>query len=226
MLFSDTIDNRALADATISRLKADARMESAKACLFRIGGYSSFAVCLVLGWSVAVLGYTSIKRAQNSSHEIAQILSTAISNVSLRIKGEVELLPRAEVSLRAGQTVTLDDASHVKLSVDGITEAEGSGVRVHPFTNAGRPISGRRVSTSYTVTKEVSYARGTVITSWTFASSRNTAPTSQRCYYVEPNQASTSTVVELALNGQAVSHTRRPQLDTTTAAENCVWFSA
>ena len=75
MLFSGTKENRALADATISRLKAEARMQSTRASLFKIGGYSAFVVCLGLGCGAALLGATSIKKAQSSSHEIANYSS-------------------------------------------------------------------------------------------------------------------------------------------------------
>ena len=62
MLFSGTKENRALANATIPRLKAEARKESTKASLCKIGGYSAFVVCLGLGCGAAFLGYVSIKR--------------------------------------------------------------------------------------------------------------------------------------------------------------------
>jgi hypothetical protein len=44
MLSSGTKENRALADATISRLRAEARMESIRASVFKIGGYCAFVV--------------------------------------------------------------------------------------------------------------------------------------------------------------------------------------
>ena len=94
MLFPGTKQNRTLADATISRLKAEARMQSTRASLFRIGGYSAFVVCLGLGFGAAMLGYASIKKAHGSSHEIANILVKAISNASITTRGEVKLLPR------------------------------------------------------------------------------------------------------------------------------------
>src|SRR6266480_477405 len=110
MLFSDTIESRALADATVSRLKSEARTESKKASLLRVGGYSIFIVCLGLGCSAALLGYSSIKKAQSSSNEIATILSTAINRASVKIMGEVRLPLDASISLKTGATVSLDPA--------------------------------------------------------------------------------------------------------------------
>ena len=115
MLFSGSKENRALADATISRLRAEARIESAKASLFRIGGYSAFVVCLGLGCGAALVGYASIKKAQSSSEEIANILVKAISNASITSKGEVKLLPGATVSIKPNATVGLNPATSVKL---------------------------------------------------------------------------------------------------------------
>jgi hypothetical protein len=115
MLFSGAKENRALADATISRLRAEARIESAKASLFRIGGYSAFVVCLGLGCAATLLGAASIKQAQSSSHEIANILVKAISNASITTKGEVKLLPGAIVSIESDATVGLNPTASVKL---------------------------------------------------------------------------------------------------------------
>src|SRR5260370_15474539 len=108
MLFSGTTENRALADTTVLRLKAEARIENARASLLRVGGYSIFVVCLGLGCGAALLGYASIKKAQGSSNEIAKILSTAINGVSIKTKGEVRILPDAIVSLKPCTTVSLD----------------------------------------------------------------------------------------------------------------------
>ena len=115
MLFSGTKENRALANATISRLKAEARIESTKASLCKIGGYSVFVVCLGLGCGAAFLGYASIKKAQSSSEEIANILAKAISNASITTKGEVKLLPGAIVSIKPDATVGLNPTASVKL---------------------------------------------------------------------------------------------------------------
>src|SRR5271156_2710907 len=115
MLFSGTKENRTLANATIAHLKAEARKESTKASLFKIGGYSVFVVCLGLGCSAAFLGYASIKKAQSSSEEIANILAKAISNASITTKGEVRLLPGAIVSIKPDATVGLNPTASVQL---------------------------------------------------------------------------------------------------------------
>jgi hypothetical protein len=117
MLFSDTKENRALADATISRLKAEARMESTKASLFRVGSYSAFVVCLGLGCGAAFLGYASIKNAQSSSGEIADILVEAISNASITTKGEVKLVPGTLLVLKPDETLRLDPNAILKVEL-------------------------------------------------------------------------------------------------------------
>jgi hypothetical protein len=227
MLFSETIENRALADATISRLKAEARIESTRASLLRVGGYSIFVVCLGLGCSAAFLGYSSIKKAHSSSDEIAKVLSTAIKSASVQTKGEVRLLPDATVSLKPGTIVSLDPTTAAKVEPGGAVQVLDARSDFDPFTNRARPISGGSVVTNYTVFKEVKYSKGAVMTAWTFASNEHTTPTRQRCYYIErADQASASIVTELAVNGQIVPHARRPQIDTSAAATNCVWFNA
>jgi hypothetical protein len=227
MLFSETIENRALADATVSRLKAEARIESTSASLLRVGGYSIFVVCLGLGCSAAFLGYSSIKKAQSSSDEIARILSTAINSASITTKGEVTLLPGATIAFKPIVTASLDPTASVTVEPGGTVEVQDTHPGFDPFTNRAQPISGGSVVTNYTVFKEVKYAKGTVMTAWTFASNERATPTRQRCYYTErADQASASIVTELAVNWQMVSHSRRPQIDTTAAATNCVWFKA
>ncbi len=225
MLFSETIDSRTLADATVSRLKAEARIESTRASLLRVGGFSIFVVCLGLGCSAAFLGYSSIKRAHSSSNELARILSSAITTASVKTKGEVRLLPDAIVSLKSGATVSPDPTTPVKVEPDGDVQVQGTRPRFDPFTNRAQPISGGSVVTNYSVLKAVKYSKGAVTTAWTFASNKQTTPTRQRCYYIErSDQASASMLTELAVNGQMVQHARRPQIDTTAAATNCVWF--
>jgi len=115
MLFPGTKENRALANATVSRLKAEARMQTSRASSFKVGGYSAFVVCLGLGCSAAFLGYASIKKAQSSSDEIAKILGKAISNASITTTGEVKLLPGAIISIKPDATVGLNPTASVKL---------------------------------------------------------------------------------------------------------------
>jgi hypothetical protein len=126
MLFSGAKENRALADATISRLRAEARIESAKASLFRFGGYSAFVMCLGLGCGAVLLGYASIKKAHSSSDEIANVLVKAISNASITTRGEVKLLPAAIVSIKPDATVGLDPTASVKLETGQDTLAQNT----------------------------------------------------------------------------------------------------
>src|SRR5262249_47964230 len=111
---------------TISRLKAEARMETAKATLLKVGGYSAFVVCLSLGFGIAFSGYASIKKAHSSSEEIANILANAIINASITAKGEVKLLPGAIVLIKPDATVVLDPAASVKLEPGQNLRAEHS----------------------------------------------------------------------------------------------------
>jgi hypothetical protein len=219
MLFSGTTENRALANAAVSRLKAEARIESTRASLFRVGGYSIFAVCLGLGCGAAFLGYSSIRTAQSSSNEIARILATAINGASVTTKGEIRLLPDAVVSLKPGSAVKMEPGATV--------EIQASRPSFDPFANKAQQNTGESVMTSYTVFNEVKYGKGAVITAWIFPSNEHTTPTRQRCYYTErADQASARNATEIAVNGQMVPHVRRPQIDTTAAATNCVWFNA
>jgi hypothetical protein len=132
MLFSGTKENRALADATISRLGAEARMESARASCFKIGGYGVFVVCLGLGCGAAFLGCASIKKAQSSSEEIANILVKAISNASITTKGEVKLLPSAIVSIKPNSTVGLNPTASVKLEPSQNVVMQNTAPRLSP----------------------------------------------------------------------------------------------
>ena len=136
MLFSGTKENRALADATISRLRAEARMERTRASLFKLGGYSVFVVCLGLGCGAALLGYASIKKAQSSSEEIANILVKAISNASITSKGEVKLLPGATVSIKPNATVGLNPIASVKLQPGQNVVMQNTAPRLSPNREA------------------------------------------------------------------------------------------
>jgi hypothetical protein len=225
MFFSDTKENRALADATISRLKAEARMESTKASLFKVGGYSAFVVCLGLGCGAAFLGYASIKDAQSSSGEISNILVKAISNASITTKGEVDLVPGTLLVLKPDQTLRLDPNASLKVESGGTGRMQDTYPRFDPLTNPAQPKSGGKVATRYTVLKEVKYAKGAVMTAWTFASNESAKPDRQRCYYSErTDQSSVLRVTELAVNGQIVSHAGG-SINTEAAVTNCVWFN-
>jgi hypothetical protein len=224
MLFSNTKENDALAAATVAKLKADARIESNRAGLFRICGYSVFVACLSIGSGMAFLGYSSVKKAHSSSDEIAKVLVKALSGASITAKGEVKLLPGAIVSLRPDATVMLDPHTSVKAEPVGTVRA---GQRFDRLANKAEPRSGGDVVTTYTVLKEVKYAKGAVITAWTFAPNKSAEPNRQRCYYLErSSQGLTSGGIELAINRYIVSHVDRPKIDIATAATNCVWFSA
>lgn len=227
MLFSHTKENRALADATISRLKAEAQMESTKASLFKVGGYSAFVVCLGLGCGAAFLGYASIRSAQSSSDEIANILVKAISNASITIKGAVELVPGTPLVLKPDQTLRLDPNASVKVEPSGTGQIQDTHSRVDPLANPAQPKSGGKVTTSYTVFKEVKYAKGAVVTAWTFASNESATPVRQRCYYSErSDRGSDLRVIELAIDGQIVPHAKG-SINTGALAtmKNCVWFN-
>jgi hypothetical protein len=126
MLFPGTKENRALANATVSRLKAEARMQTTRTSLLKVGGYCAFVVCLGLGCSAAFLGYASIKKAQSSSDEIATILGKAISKASITAKSEVTLLPGAIISIKPDATVGLNPTASVKLEPGRDTPAQNT----------------------------------------------------------------------------------------------------
>jgi hypothetical protein len=152
MLFSDTKENRALADATISRLKAEARRESTRASLFKLGGYSAFVLCLGLGCGAAFLGYASVKKAQSSSYMIAEILAKAISNARVTTKGEVRLLPGAIVSMKPDTTVDLAPTASVNLEPGGTVQVENTRPRFNTLTSMAKPKLGDNVMTSSRIT--------------------------------------------------------------------------
>jgi len=134
MLFSGTKENRALADATISRLKSEARLGSVRASLLGTGGYSALAVCLGLGFGAAFLGYASIKKAQSSSDEIAQLLVKGINNASITTKGDLRLLPGTTLVLKPGATVGLDPTASVKLEPRAIIQLQDTRPRIDSIT--------------------------------------------------------------------------------------------
>ncbi|WP_038973291.1 hypothetical protein [Bradyrhizobium genomosp. III] len=227
MLFAETVENRALANATASRLNAEARVENAKASLLRVSGYSALLICLGLACGATFLGCASIKRAQSSSDEIAAILATAIHSASVRINGEVKLVPGATVALNTKAAVYLDTGASVTIDPNGGVEVEGARSRFDRFANQSQPKSGERVATSYTVLKDVKFGKGAVKTSWTFMTNEGTAPDRQRCYYAErTDRGAAPVVIELAVNGKLVNHTNHLQINVAAAGENCVWFNA
>jgi hypothetical protein len=140
MLFSETKESRALADATISRLNAEAKLVSVRASLLRTGGYSAFVVCLGLGFGAVFLGYASIKNAQSSSDEIAQLLVNAINNASITAKGEVRLQPGATLVLKPGATVRLDPTASVKLELGETVQLQNKLPRFDSITKTAQQL--------------------------------------------------------------------------------------
>jgi len=185
---------------------------------------------LGLGFS----GYSYITRNSDNINVLSSAFSTALSEVRLRAtaEGTVKLEPH-EIYLAKGQTVSLDNNSHVLLDPAAKVIANGElSVRAPsislPQETSQRPASKIPVITNFTVFKKVPFEKGAVYTGWNFLTSVQKYPTDQYCYYLEGSKQSIAEdIVSVGKDQKLEMSVNVPEgFDMTAAFDRCVWFKS
>jgi hypothetical protein len=237
---TNTLPNRALAQAVNSRITADAIMLSAKSTLWRLTGLGAMCALIGAGVGGVFFGYSYIHDPRTSAEKMATAFVEALEKSTLKMTGEVKLDPQATVKLDAGAQVKVDPMSTVRLDASNtvVRLDPNAAVKVQggnnddiprPTQNQLRfntlPPSKVPVVTNYTVFKNVAYSKGTVMTGWNFSSNEEAAPSREYCYYTETINDGVGVRIDLATNGQFIQKGQSPAaFDRRSAAASCVWF--
>ncbi|MET0272339.1 MAG: hypothetical protein ABW360_05065, partial [Phenylobacterium sp.] len=88
---SGTPENIALAQQVNSRLRADSSYVAARAFLFRALGFGAFACLAGIGVGAAAYGWATLNQFDTAAEKIAAAMQAALSDVTLKTKGEVTL---------------------------------------------------------------------------------------------------------------------------------------
>ncbi len=86
-----TPENVVLAQSVNGRLRAEARITAARAFLFRAIGAGVFAALAGIGIGAASYGYAYMNQFDSAAEKIAAAMQRALSDVTLKTKGEVTL---------------------------------------------------------------------------------------------------------------------------------------
>jgi hypothetical protein len=232
---SDQFNIDQFAAAINSRLSAEARIASAVGFGWQCGGYALGLGLASIGVLLGFYGYSFMLSSKPTAEYTAKAIAEAFQRAELHtsVNGILELNPKSEVSLAAGQTVQLSNAEPLKLDPASTVRVVGDLKLDIPQPSKQQlqldaMTAAKDVPfTRYTVFKATSFGAGGVTTGWDFDLSDTTHPTRQRCYYRQTLGKGISTSQTLAFDGAPVNPSARAKLsfDYDGALANCIWFS-
>lgn len=200
-------ENVALAQHVNGRLRAESRIVAARAFLFRALGAGAFAALAGIGIGAAAYGYSYVTQYSSAAERIATALQTALSDVTLKTKGEV----------------TLTDNT---LKLEGLPKS--SAVPVPTKAQLGddaTPASKAPVNTTFTVFKQVPYLDGQIVSGWNFRANED-KPFQQYCYFSRRSNETKGQVeikIDLAMDGKTLPQPQKSDVNLQILAQNCVW---
>ena len=200
-------ENIALAQQVNGRLRAESRIVFARAFLFRAAGAGIFTALAGIGIGAAAYGWATMNQFDTAAEKIAAAMQAALSDVTLKTKGEVTLtdntlklegLPKAAVSPTPTKAQLGEDASAA---------------------------SKAPVNTTFTVFKQVPYLDGQIVTGWNFKDSAE-QPYQQYCYFSRRSNEAKGQVeikIDLAMDGKTLPQPQKSDVNLEILARNCVW---
>ena len=191
---SGTPENIALAQQVNSRLRADSSYVAARAFLFRALGVGAFACLAGIGIGAAAYGWATLNKFDSAAEKIAAAMQAALSDVTLKTKGEVTLTDNV-------------------LKLEGLPKASATPTPTKAQLGSdAAPASKAVVNTTFTVFKQVPYLDGQIVTGWNFKDSAE-QPYQQYCYFSRrSNEAKGQVEIKIDL-----------AMDLEILARNCVW---
>lgn len=206
MELPNTSENRVLASAVNSRIRAESRKQNAQAAMYRFAGLGLLCAFAGGGLGLAFYGYSWISDPTSQTDKIARTVAAAMSTVTFKTEGTVKLDPDSKIEVAGGHSdVPTPTAAQL---------GDGTG-----------PDSKAAVATNFTVFKNVPYSQGQVVTGWNFDSGNQKAPSHQYCYYSEQIDGTSKVTVDLGENGRMMPQAKaRTNVDPNVAFKNCVWF--
>ncbi|MGU3545339.1 hypothetical protein [Methylobacterium sp. A52T] len=204
---SGTPENIALAQQVNSRLRADSSYVAARAFLFRALGFGAFACLAGIGVGAAAYGWATLNQFDTAAEKIAAAMQAALSDVTLKTKGEV----------------TLTDNT---LKLEGLPKASATPTPTKAqLGNDAAPASKAAVNTTFTVFKQVPYLDGQIVTGWNFKDSAE-QPYQQYCYFSRRSNEAKGQVeikIDLAMDGKTLPQPQKSDVNLEILARNCVW---
>ncbi|TXN70206.1 hypothetical protein FV228_12305 [Methylobacterium sp. WL18] len=204
-----TPENVALAQQVNSRLRADSSYVAARAFLFRALGFGAFACLAGIGVGAAAYGWATLNQFDTAAEKIAAAMQAALSDVTLKTKGEV----------------TLTDNT---LKLEGLPKMGGGGTPTPTKAQLGSdaaPASKAAVNTTFTVFKQVPYLDGQIVTGWNFKDNSD-QPYQQYCYFSRRSNESKGQVeikIDLAMDTKTLPQPQKSDVNLEILARNCVW---
>jgi hypothetical protein len=201
-------ENVALAQHVNGRLRAESRIIAARAFLFRAIGAGAFAALAGIGVGAASYGYAYMSQYESAAERIASAMQAALSDVTLKTKGEV----------------TLTDNT---LKLEGVPK--GNSVPTPTQAQLGQdaaPASKAPVNTTFTVFKQVPYMDGQIVSGWNFRANED-KPFQQYCYFSRRSNEPKGQVeikIDLAMDGKVLPQPVKSDVNLAILASNCVWF--
>ncbi len=204
---SGTPENIALAQQVNNRLRADASYVAARAFLFRALGAGVFLCLTGAGIGAAAYGWATMNQFDTAAEKIAAAMQAALSDVTLKTKGEV----------------TLTDNT---LKLEGLPKAGGTPTPTKAqLGEQAAPASKAQVNTTFTVFKQVPYLDGQIVTGWNFKDSAE-QPYQQYCYFSRRSNEAKGQVeikIDLAMDGKTLPQPQKSDVNLEILARNCVW---
>ena len=200
-------ENIALAQQVNARLRADSSYVAARAFLFRALGFGAFTCLAGIGVGAAAYGWATLNQFDTAAEKIAAAMQAALSDVTLKTKGEV----------------TLTDNT---LKLEGLPKAAPALAPTKAQLGAeAAPASKAAVNTTFTVFKQVPYLDGQIVTGWNFKDSTE-QPYQQYCYFSRRSSESKGQVeikIDLAMDGKTLPQPQKSDVNLEILARNCVW---
>lgn len=203
-----TPENVVLAQSVNGRLRAEARMIAARAFLFRSLGAGAFSALAGAGLGAAFYGYATMNQFDSAAEKIAAAMQTALSDVTLKTKGEVTL---------TDNVLKLEGGLPKQAATPTPTKAQ--------LGNDAAPASKATVNTSFTVFKQVPYMDGQIVTGWNFKANEE-SPFQQYCYFSRRTNEQKGQVeikIDLAMDGKTLPQPVKSDVNLAILASNCVW---
>jgi hypothetical protein len=202
-----TPENIALAQQVNSRLRADSSYVAARAFLFRALGFGAFACLAGIGVGAAAYGWATLNQFDTAAEKIAAAMQAALSDVTLKTKGEVTLTDNV-------------------LKLEGLPKAGGTPTPTKAQLGSDAvPASKAVVNTTFTVFKQVPYLDGQIVTGWNFKDSAD-QPYQQYCYFSRRSNEAKGQVeikIDLAMDGKTLPQPQKSDVNLEILARNCVW---
>ncbi|MGH1574041.1 hypothetical protein ACRAWG_29610 [Methylobacterium sp. P31] len=204
---SGTPENIALAQQVNSRLRADSSYVAARAFLFRALGFGAFTCLAGIGVGAAAYGWATLNKFDTAAEKIAAAMQAALSDVTLKTKGEVTLTDNV-------------------LKLEGLPKVAATPTPTKAQLGSdAAPASKAAVNTTFTVFKQVPYLDGQIVTGWNFKDNAD-QPYQQYCYFSRRSNEAKGQVeikIDLAMDGKTLPQPQKSDVNLEILARNCVW---